>query len=141
MADPNVLHASIMATLRALPDVGERVYDGIVPVKVPEVGGYIRAYIVVWSGIGSDLPAERDLSGLTDVGVLDWAPQTQVVAADANTCRLVAQQVREALTNKAMGAGWLQPNPDAFRVNTPIPDTGATPTRFFLPLPWRLLTT
>lgn len=139
--DPNVLHARYIALLRALPDVGQRIYDGYVPASVPEVAGRIRPYIVVWSGIGSDLPLERDLTGLTDTGVLDWAPQTNVVAADPSTCRIVAQQARSALTNQPIGSGWLMPDPDGFRINVPIQDNQVTPARFFLPLPWRLTTT
>lgn len=138
--DPNTLHALLMARLRALPGIGERIYDGIVPESVPTVGAYILPYAVVFSGLGSDLPAERDLTRLTDTSVLDWTPQINVAAAAAAPCRQAAQQIRVALTNQYMGGGWLMPDPDAFRVNTPILDNQVTPARFYLPLPWRLIT-
>lgn len=139
--DPNILHALLLTALRALPDIGERIYDGIVPDSVPTAGGYIRPYAVVFTGLGSDLPEERDLTRLTDTGVLDWAPQINVAAADATTCRRAAQQVRAALTNLPLGSGWLMPDPDGFRINTPLKDSGVTPARMYLPLPWRLTTT
>lgn len=140
MVDPNNLHTQLMAMLRILPDVGARIYDGYVPESVPMAGAYIRPYAVVFSGLGSDLPEERDLSRLTDTTVLDWAPQITAVGPDPSTCRQVAQQIRTALTNKPMGGGWLQPDTDAFRINVPLKDTEVTPARFFLPLPWRLTT-
>lgn len=82
----------------------------------------------------------RDLTGLTDVSVLDWAPQANVAAATATQCRQAAQQIRAALTNTWLGGGWLQPDPDAFRITSPILDTQVTPARFYLPLQWRLTT-
>lgn len=141
MVDPNALHDALIAKLEALPDIGARIYDGYVPDRVPEVGGYIRPYALVMGGMGADLPAERDLSRLTDVGVLDWAPQINVAAPTPTQCRQAAQQIRAALTNTWIGGGWLQPDPDAFRITTPILDNQVTPARFYLPLSWRLTTT
>lgn len=140
MVDPIALSDELLAKLRALPDVGERIYDGYVPDKVPEAGGYVRPYALVMSGLGTDLPAERDLSKLTDIDVLDWHPQVNAVGATARQCRQVAHQISQALTNTWIGGGWLQPDEDAFRVNTPVLDDQVTPARFFLPLPWRTIT-
>ena len=78
--DPNILHEQLLAALRALPDIGARIYDGIVPENVPEAGGYIRPYAVVFSGLGSDLPEERDLTRLTDTGVLEEGPNFPTTA-------------------------------------------------------------
>lgn len=138
--DPNTLHDLLLVKLRALPDIGARIYDGYVPDRVPEAGGYIRPYALVMGGLGADLPEERDLTRLTDTGVIDWAPQINVAAADPRTCRLAAQQISAALTNTWHSGGWLQPDPDGYRVNTPILDNQVTPARFYLPLPWRLIT-
>lgn len=142
MVDPNTLADLLLAKLRTLPDIGARVYDGSVPAKVPTdpSGQYIRPYIAVFAGLGADLPAERDLSGLVDTTVLDWSPQVTVVGPDARICRIAAQQVTAALTNLPIGGGWLMPDPDAFRVTTPITDSQVTPARAFLPLQWRLIT-
>lgn len=142
MVDPNVLADLLLAKLRTLPDIGARVYDGIVPAKVPTdpSGQYIRPYIAVFAGLGSDLPEERDLSGLVDTTVLDWAPQTTVVGPEARTCRQAAQAVVAALTNFPIGGGFLMPDADAFRVATPLTDTQVTPARAYLPLQWRLIT-
>lgn len=140
MVDPNALADLLLAKLRSLPDIGARVYDGIVPAKVPMAGDYIRPYIAVFAGLGSDLPAERDLTGLVDTTVIDWNPQTTVVGPDARTCRLAAQQVTATLTNFAIGGGYLMPDADAFRVTRPLTDTQVTPARAYLPLPWRLIT-
>ncbi|MFF5791131.1 hypothetical protein ACFY5D_03690 [Paeniglutamicibacter sp. NPDC012692] len=142
MVDPNALTDLLLAKLRSLPDIGARVYDGIVPAKVPTdpSGQYIRPYVAVFSGLGSDLPGERDLTGLVDVTVLDWAPQTTVVGPDARSCRQAAQQVAAALTNLPMGSKFLMPDADAFRVTKPLTDSQVTPARAYLPLQWRLTT-
>lgn len=140
MVDPNVLADLLLAKLRSLPDIGARVYDGIVPESLPMAGGFIRPYIAFFAGLGSDLPAERDLTGLVDATVIDWAPQTTVVGPDARICRLAAQQVTAALTNLPIGGGFLMPDADAFRVTRPLTDTQVTPARAYLPLPWRLIT-
>jgi len=142
VVDPNTLADLLLAKLRSLPDIGARVYDGIVPTKVPtDAGGiYIRPYIAFFAGLGSDLPAERDLTGLVDTSVLDWSPQVTVVGPDARICRLAAQQVTAALTNLPIGGGYLMPDADAFRVTRPLTDTQVTPARAYLPLPWRLIT-
>lgn len=140
MVDPNTLADLLLAKLRSLPDIGARVYDGIVPESLPMAGAYIRPYVAVFAGLGADLPAERDLTGLVDTSVLDWSPQTTVVGPDARICRLAAQQVTAALTNLPLGVGFLKPDPDAFRVTRPLPDTQVTPARAYLPLQWRLIT-
>lgn len=140
MVDPNTLADLLLAKLRSLPDIGARVYDGQVPERVPEAGGYIRPYIAFHAGLAADLPGERDLSGLVDLTVADWSAQTTVVGPDAGICRRAAQQVATALTNLPIGGGWLMPDPDAFRVTKPIPDNQVTPARLYLPLQWRLIT-
>lgn len=140
MVDLNVLDVLVLAKLRSLPDIGARVYDGLVPESLPMAGGYIRPYIVFHSGLAGDLPGERDLTGLFDTSVADWAPQTTVVGPDAGTCRAASRQVAAALTNLSIGSGWLMPDADAFRVTKPQMDTQVTPARAFLPLFWRLIT-
>lgn len=140
MVDPNTLADLLLAKLRSLPDIGARVYDGQVPERVPEAGGYIRPYIAFHAGLAADLPAERDLSGLVDLTVADWSAQTTVVGPDAGICRRAAQQVATALTNLPIGGGWLMPDPDAFRVTKPLTDNQVTPARLYLPLQWRLIT-
>jgi hypothetical protein len=142
VVDPNVLADLLLAKLRSLPDIGARVYDGLIPTKVPTdaSGIYIRPYIAFHAGLGADLPAERDLTGLVDTTVLDWAPLTTVVGPDARICRLASQQVTAALTNLRLGGGRLMPDPDAFRVTKPLSDSQVTPARAYLPLQWRLIT-
>lgn len=141
MVDPNSLHSQLLTALQALPDVGARIYDAHVPSSVPEAGGYIRPYIVLFTGIGSDIEAERDLTRLTDTGVLDWSAQTTCVGANAAHARAVAQQARVALTNLRIGNGWLMPDPDSFRTAVPLQDNQVTPARLYVPLQWRLTTT
>lgn len=140
MVDANSLNEQLLAALRTIPDLGTRIYDSLVPDAVPMSGIYIKPYVVVFSGLGADLPMERDLSGRADVTVLDWAPQTTVVGPSASACRQAAQAVAAKLTNLRLGSGYLLPDADAFRVEKPITDSQVTPARVFLPLHWRLLT-
>lgn len=139
--DATLFNEQLLAILRAIPGLGGQVFDGDVPTKLPTDGaGYIRPYVVVFSGLSADLPGERDLTGLADTSVHDWSPQTTCVGPTPAHARAVAVAVKSALTNARIGNHWLLPDPDGFRVNVPIRDNQVTPARFFLPLPWRLTT-
>lgn len=140
LPDPQTLAVLIQSRLQALPDIGQRIYDGYVPKAVPEAGGFIRPYVVLFSGIGSDLPEERNLTKLADPTVLDLTVQTQCVAPTPGQCRQIGHQVRSALLNMRVGGGWLLPD-TGFTAPEPLADTTITPARFFLPIRWRLLTT
>lgn len=139
--DATQLNEQLLATLRKIPGLGGQVFDGDVPTKLPTDGaGYIRPYVVVFSGITTDLPTERDLTRLADTAVHDWSPQTTCVGPTPAHARDVAVAVKAALTNTRVGNHWLLPDTDAFRVSVPIRDNQVTPARFFLPLTWRLTT-
>lgn len=140
MPDEDALTQALKALLQTIPGLETNVYVGTVPEKLPMDGVYIRPYVVIFAGIGSDLPEERDLSLLADTTVVDWAPQTTVVGASATACQQLARAVKEKLTNRYLGTGWLLPDADAFRVAKPITDSQVTPARAFMPLNWRLLT-
>jgi hypothetical protein len=136
--DPIVLYAGIRAPLTALPGVS--VFDGQVPAKVPaDSAGFVLPYVAIYAGAGNDLEAERDSTGLVDTGVLDMPFQTTCVGASALTCLAVARDVRRALANHPVGAGFIKPA--GFDTQVPIPDNQVTPARFYLPLQWRLTTT
>ena len=138
--DPVSAVAAIFAKLQALP--GITVYDGFVPTKVPtDTSGYIKPYVVLFAGVGGDLPAERDLTQLADAASMNLAFQTNCVAASAGICRAVAHDVRQTLLNVPLAGGFIKPDDGSFDTATPIPDTTITPVRLFLPLPWRLTTT
>lgn len=137
MADPSALAAAVRAALGALPGIS--VFDGQVPVKVPEVGGYILPYVVLWAGIG-DNPGELTSCGQHSTDTLIWDFQTTAVGATADICRRVAQDVKNTLTNHRAGTGRIRPNPDGFQQQTPTPDNSVTPARFMLPQQWRLIT-
>ncbi len=140
--DVTQLHTELMATLTAIPALGGRVYDGYVPAKLPTDGaGYILPYVLVFSGITTDLPAERDLAGHVDKHTHDWAPQTNCVGPTPAHARTCAQLVATALTDARIGNHWIKPDSEAFRSNTPILDMQASPSRHYLPLSWRLTTT
>lgn len=119
-----------------------RVFDGTVPDELPEdERGFILSYVVLFAGVGSDLPAERDLSQLAALDVTSWTIQTQCVGASPANARDCAHDVQQALTGLPLGAGWLKPDEDSFAVSDPIPDYQTTPVRFYIPLRWRLTTT
>lgn len=128
------------AILTKLKDItGITVYDGHVPKAVPEAGGFILPYAVLWLGTG-DNPNEPTSCGThnTDTLVLDF--QVTVVASNTPAVRAVAEAVKQSLTNLAAGKGRIKPNPDGFNQQAPILDTQTTPARFMLPLQWRLIT-
>lgn len=124
----------------ALEDVtGISVFDGFVPTKVPEAGGFILPYVVIWAGVG-DNPDEPTSCGThnTDTLILDF--QITVAASNTGAVRAVAEAVKQKLTNLQTGTGRIKPNPDGFNQQPPILDTQITPARFMLPLQWRLIT-
>ena len=137
MADPSALAAAVRTALEALPDVS--VFDGHVPAKVPEIGGYVLPYVVLWAGIG-DNPGEQTSCGTHSTDTLIWDFQTTAVASSADACRRAAQDVKITLTNLRAGTGRIRPNPDGFQQQQPIPDNSVTPARFMLPTQWRLIT-
>lgn len=137
MADPVILHGLILPVLQALP--GSTAYPGQVPGKLPtDAQGYVLPYIVLYAGLGGDVEAERDLSGLVDTGTLDWPFQTTCVGASSTICLTLARDVSRALTNLPVGGGFIKP----LGYDTPLPlaDNQVTPARYFLPLQWRLFT-
>jgi len=139
--DVTQLNTELMATLKAIPALGGRIYDGYIPGKLEtDASGFIRPYVLLLAGIPADLPAERDLTRLADTTVADWAPQTNCVGPTPTHARSCAQLVAQALTNARIGNHWLLPDPDGFRAATPIQDNQVAPARFYLPLPWRLTT-
>ena len=140
MVDPNVLFAELVALLKGLRDFDDRVYDGYAPDKIPTSGEFIKPYLLVMAGIGSDLEGERDLTQAVDQEVLDWNFQINAVGPTPSTARQAAQVVRRALTDHALGGGWIKPDGESFRNSTPVKDTQVSPARFFLPLQWRLTT-
>lgn len=137
MVDVSLLVADVDAALRTLPNVGT--FDGYVPAKVPEAGGYVLPYVVIWAGIG-DEPQEQTSDGLHSTDTLVWDFQTTAVAATADVCRCVAADAKTALNNLRSGTGRVRPNPDGFQQQAPILDTSVTPARFMLPQQWRLIT-
>lgn len=136
MADAVDLTSTVKTALTS-PDFS--FYDGFVPTKVPESGGYILPYVVLWAGDGE--PAdEATACGLQGTSSLLWDFQTTIVAASPDVCRRVAADVRAALTNLPAGNGRIKPNPDGFQQAVPVLDKTVTPARFMLPIPWRINT-
>ena len=137
MADPEACAAAVMAALAAIEGITE--YDGYVPEKVPETGGYIDPYVVLWAGTG-DEPGELPADGRQHSDTLIWDFQTTAVGATAAICRAVDKAVTAALTNLAIGTGRVRRNPDGFNQQAPVLDTQTTPSRLMLPRQWRLIT-
>lgn len=137
MVDVGTLVPSVTAALEALP--GLTVHDGYVPKELPETGGYVDPYIVLWAGLG-DNPPESTACGTQGTDSLIWDFQTTAVGATPDICRAVATAITGALTNLRVGTGRIRRNPDGFNQATPILDTQTSPARFMLPLQWRLIT-
>ena len=137
MADTTGFPAAIEAAVLQVPDM--HFHDGFVPKVLPETGGYVDPYTVLWAGLG-DNPPERTSCGThsRDTTVYDF--QTTVVAASADACRRAARLVSAELDNLPLGTGKVHPNPDGFNQQAPILDTQTTPSRFMLPLQWRVIT-
>lgn len=137
MVDVTLLVDDVETALGTIPSIS--VFDGQVPTKVPEAGGYILPYVVLWAGIG-DNPGEQTSCGTHSTDTLIWDFQTTAVGATPDICRRVAQDTKAALTNLRSGTGRVRPNPDGFQQQTPIPDNSVSPARFMLPTQWRLIT-
>ena len=137
MVDPSTLTSPVLAALRALP--GITVYDGAVPKSVPETGGYIDPYVVLWAGTG-DEPDELPADGVQDGASLTWDFQTTTVGADPGICRSLDADVNAALRNLRIRTGRVRRNPDGFNQQAPILDTQTSPARYMLPRQWRVIT-
>ena len=109
MVDPDSLTGPVLAALRAIP--GITVYDGAVPKSVPETGGYIDPYVVLWAGV-DDEPDELPADGRQDGDSAIWDFQTTTVGADAGICRNVTAAVSGALLNLPVRTGRVRRNPD-----------------------------
>lgn len=132
----------LQVIVRALQiGTGVDVYAGEVPDVIPEdEAGFIRPYVVIFSGDGDALP-ETDLSGRLDLDGLRWDFQTTSVAASAEICSAVAGRVRRVLTNRPLGTYHVLPSPAGFTGVAPVKDTTVKPARYILPRMWRLDTT
>jgi hypothetical protein len=130
---PDILRGAVGAVPEAT------FYDGYVPEKVPQTGEYIDPYVVLWAGMGVN-PPELSACGEQDTGTIVWDFQLTVVAATPDTCRRVAAEVLQRVTNLQMGRGVVRRNPDGFNQQAPILDTTTSPSRFMLPLQLRLIT-
>jgi hypothetical protein len=138
MADAQNASNVVLTALRTIVGVSG-VHDGFVPLKVPESGGFIDPYIVLWGG-GGDGPPELTADGKESLDTLIWDFQTTAVGATPDICRAVDQATRSKLVNLAVGTGRVRRNPDGFNQQSPILDTQSTPSRFMLPRQWRLIT-
>lgn len=140
--DPSALYAAARAALVALPRLGEGlVFDGAVTKAVPtDPTGAARPYVVFGAGIGSQVP-EAPLCGVPDWEAVDWRFETRCFGPTADHVRRLAWDITQALTGLRVAEGRVRLDEDGFRVDAPLPDPGVTPVRFFMPLPWRLLTT
>lgn len=137
MVDPDALTGPVQDALLAVPGAG--FYDGYVPERVPETGGYIDPYIVLWAGTG-DAPDELPSDGRQDGDSVIWDFQTTAVGATPAICRAVDAEVTRRLTNLTVRTGRVRRNPDGFNQQSPILDTQTSPARFMLPRQWRLIT-
>jgi len=137
MADPTSLTDEVCTLLATV--TGCAVYDGNVPAKLPETGGYIDPYIVVWAGTGDGVDeVTADGRQVEDITVFDF--QTTAVGPAPNIARAVGHAVDRALTNARVGAGTVRRNLNGFTADRTIPDTTVTPSRHILPAQWRLIT-
>lgn len=119
-----------------------RVHVGHVPDTLPMDATYnVLPYVFLFSGLGADLPLERDLSHQADPLVRDLSPQVNCVGPTSHHALMLADDIYAALINQRVGNHWLKPDADAMRTQTALPDEQVSPTRFFMPLSWRLTTT
>ena len=140
MADPVALKTQILAVLRALPNLGGRVYDGVIVDKIPtDPNGYALPYVVLFTGTGNH-PDEQYANGTTGTDGLIFDFQTNCIGPAAGHATAVAAAVRAALTNLRLGTGRIKPNPDGFERSVPYLVEEDTPVRFMLPQQWRLKT-
>lgn len=137
MIDPSTIVVEITQLIEER--TGLSVYDGNVPSKVPESGGYIDPYVILWAGSGGDVgEVTADGMQVDDITVFDF--QTTAVGAEPSIARSVGHGVNRALTNARVQSGRVRPSPDGFSTDRTIPDTTVAPSRHILPAQWRLIT-
>jgi hypothetical protein len=139
---PAFLFARVQTQINGLAHLTPgNVFDTHVPQTLPvDVNGFIKPYVVLFAGAVNDLPEERDLTNLPDMSISDFRFQTTCVGPTGQHARELAHTVRLALSGLAIGAGFIKPDPDAFRTDV-LKDDQVTPARFYMPLMWRLTTT
>jgi len=139
---PAFLFARVQGQIQGLAHLYPgNVFDTHVPDVLPkDAMGFIRPYVVMFAGTTLDLPGERSLTQLPDLDVADFRFQTNCAGPTGQHARELAYQVTLALSGLAIGAGFIKPDPDAFRTEV-LKDDQVTPARFYMPLMWRLTTT
>lgn len=139
---PAFLFARVQTQIQGLAHLHPgNVFDTHVPKELAvDANGFIRPYVVMFAGGVNDLPQERDLTQMPDMNIADFRFQTSCVGPTGNHARELAHTVRLALSGLNIGAGFVKPDPDAFRLDV-LKDDQVTPARFYMPLMWRLTTT
>lgn len=139
---PAQLFADVRARVQTLAPLGEGlVFDGLADKAIPvDRSGAIRPYVVLGAGIGSPIP-DQPLCGVPSWDAIDWRFETRCFGPTADHVRRLAWDLTLALSGFRVADGLVKPDDDAFRIDAPIADPGIVPARFFLPLPWRLVTT
>lgn len=117
------------------------VYTGAVPDRVPTfTDGSIKPYIAVWVTNSVGDRGMTALDSLADVDATRLTIQTQIVGATPNDVYLVADLVRETLTNRRIGAGIVLPDFEQQAYSFVLTDTTTAANNQYLPLFWNLTT-
>lgn len=141
MVTPLELHEATLARLRAIPQLGGRIFDEEVKKPAADAQGAVLPYVILWPTPGT-YPDDARSAAKAWGSELDWT--ASVIAAGGSTQRalLAAAWVRTAL------AGWhAVPPPAGPLVETqftrPLPvqkEPDVSPARYFLPMQFGCLT-
>lgn len=95
--------------------------------------GRVHMSAVLWMGVGVPVETDDSVDGARDLGSLAW--QVTAVGGDADRAARAALKVRVALTGKRLvpGAGQAFEQFDTAIIRE---DREASPSRFYVPLPY-----
>lgn len=136
------LRQAVLDRLEAVANL--KVYDGRIsqddpPDVIPDSGGVVRPYVVLYAGSGRGYP-DRAV-GVTSA--LSWAPQVTVAAGYPADCTAAVDRVRAELTDRKITipdgtTSYLREVTDLGNIRE---DTNVTPSRFYAPIVYRAVAT
>lgn len=95
--------------------------------------GRVHMSVVLWMGVGVPSETDESVDGARDLGSLTW--QVTAVGGDADRAARAAFKTRAALTGKHLVAGGGRAL-EQFDTANIRQDTAASPSRFFVPMPY-----
>jgi hypothetical protein len=140
--DAYLIFKRIENLIRTVPSFGQRVYTGGVPGTVPDVGGHVLPYCVLWPSTGTP-HGQEPVGGGPDRQGQVFRFMTTTAAADVWAVVGATDQLKATLTGAKLGrdTGLIRPVELQQRAAIVAKDPDSNPPRFGVALAWTLATT